>query len=148
MAQTIADSFGVQEMEAQELFWAKQFKPKFDDFFNGLGSPRILIYYQTQYKITESGEIKDYGGHKEFFVTDGEKIKLKGKGVYFLRNSKPGKPLNPNAGNDSEILFGEISEHSVTSLNTIINQIYKPMVDSIGNEDWGQCTDEQKKEFE
>jgi len=106
-----------------------------------------LIYHQTNYKVTDSGEIKDYGGHKEFFVTDGEKIKLKGKGVYFLRACKPGKPLNPNASNDSDIMFGEISEHSVTSLNTIINQIYKPMVDKLGKDDWGECTDEQKKEF-
>jgi gas vesicle protein len=147
MAGTIADVFGITDIEAQELFWNKQFKPKFDDFFAGVGSPRILIYYQTQYKITESGEVKDYGGHKEFFVTDGEKIKLKGKGVYFIRATKPGKPLNANASNDSEIMFGEISEHSVTSLNTIINQIYKPMVDKLNKEDWGECTAEQTKEF-
>jgi dynein heavy chain len=44
-------------------------------------------------------------------------------------------------------LFGEISEYSVTSLNTIINQVYKPMVDKLGKDEWLQCTDEQKKEF-
>jgi hypothetical protein len=44
-------------------------------------------------------------------------------------------------------LFGEISEHTVTSLNTIINQVYKPFIDKLDIADWGQCEDEQKKEF-
>jgi len=100
MASTVADVFGIGEFDAVEIFRNPSFKSVFDTFFEGLGSPRILIYYQTQYKVTESGEVKDYGGHKEFFVTDGEKIKLKGKGVYFLRCSKQGKPINPNQSND------------------------------------------------
>jgi hypothetical protein len=122
----------------------------FDNFFSGEGSNRILIYYQTQYKVTESGEIKDYGGHKEFFVTDGEKIKLKGKGVYFLRVDNEGtgdkpKAINQSGTHDDDVLFGEVSEHSVTSLNIIINQIYKPIIDK--GIEWEQCSEDQKKEF-
>lgn len=121
----------------------------FEDFFKGTGSKRIFVYYQTQYKISESGEIQDLGGHEEFFVSDGEKVKLKGKGVYFVRctASDSSKPVNVNNGNDSEVIFGEISAHTVTSLNTIINQVYKPMVDRLPAADWGVCEDEQKKEF-
>lgn len=148
MAQTIADVFeGVTETDGVEVLRNPSFKKMFDDFFAGQGPVRILVYYQTQYKITDSGEIKDYGGHKEFFVTDGEKIKLKGKGLYFLRCTDHGKAINPNNANDSEVLFGEISEHSVTSLNVIINQVYKPIIDRLDNNDWEQCTDEQQKEF-
>lgn len=44
-------------------------------------------------------------------------------------------------------MFGEISEHTVTSLNTIINQVYKPLVDRLDQGAWGVCEDEQKKEF-
>jgi hypothetical protein len=51
----------------------------------------------------------------------GEELKLKGKGIYFLRTTPPGKPINPNGTNDNEVLFGEISEYTVTSLNTVIN---------------------------
>jgi len=35
----------------------------------------------------------------------------------------------------------------VTSLDTIINQIYKPLVDHLDDNDWGVCEEEQKKEF-
>jgi dynein heavy chain len=118
-----------------------------DDFFKGVGPQRIFVYYQTQFKISESGEIQDLGGHDEFFVSDGEKIKLKGKGVYFVRTTPAGKQINLNSANDNEVLFGEISEHTVTSLNTIINQVYKPLVDKLDNSAWGVCEDEQKREF-
>ncbi len=60
----------------------------------------------------------------------------------------PGKPINPNnSNNDNEVLFGEISQNVVTSLNVIINQVFKPLVDRLEKDDWGACEDEQKKEF-
>lgn len=62
----------------------------------GNGTNRIFVYYQIPYKIVDSGEIHDVGSHQEFFVTDGEKVKLKGKGVYFIRTLPPGKAINPN----------------------------------------------------
>lgn len=112
-----------------------------EDFFKGIGPNRIFIYYQTQYKISESGEIVDLGGHEEFIVSDGEKVKLKGKGVYFIRVNEK-KAINVNAASDNEVLFGEISQHTVTSLNTIINQVYKPLVDRMDSQSWGVCEDE------
>lgn len=86
-------------------------------------------------------------GHEEFFVTDGERVKLKGKGVYFVRCTPPGRPINISGGNDNEVLFGEISANTVTSLNTIINQVYKPLVDRLDESAWGVCEEDQKKEF-
>ena len=120
MAAQIADAFGLGEYDAMEVFKGSS-QTLFDAFFKGNGPARIFVYYQTPYKITESGELVDTGGHKEFQVTDGEKVKLKGKGVYFLRNTNNDKPINPQGTNDNDVLFGEISEHTVTSLNTIIN---------------------------
>jgi len=96
MASIVADVFNLGEYDALEVFRNPQFQPLFDGFFQGTGDARIFIYYQTQYKVNESGEIQDYGGHKEFFVTDGEKVKLKGKGLYFVRTTKPGKAVNVN----------------------------------------------------
>lgn len=90
MAAQIADAFGLGEYDAMEVFKGSS-QALFEAFFKGHGPARIFVYYQTPYKITESGEIVDTGGHKEFQVTDGEKIKLKGKGVYFLRNLTDGK---------------------------------------------------------
>jgi dynein heavy chain len=82
-------------------------------------------------------------------VSDGEKVKLKGKGLYFIRTTDPDsmKDISKATGNDNDVLFGEISQHTVTSLNTVINQVYKPLVDSLQPEDWDKCPDEQKDEF-
>jgi hypothetical protein len=62
-----------------------------------------------------------FAGKSLFKLLIGEELKLKGKGIYFLRTTPPGKPINPNGTNDNEVLFGEISEYTVTSLNTVIN---------------------------
>lgn len=92
-------------------------------------------------------ELIDQGGHKELTVTDGEELKLKGKGLYFIRTTPPGKAVNTNGTSDNEILFGEISEHTITSLNILVNSVFKPFVERLDNNDWGQCGEEQKKEF-
>ena len=55
------------------------------------------------------------------------------------------RPINVNNPSDNDILFGEVSEHTVTSLDTIINKVFKPMVDKY--DDWGVCEVEQRKEF-
>ena len=62
-------------------------------------------------------------------IVSGDGVKLRGKGVYFLRNTKPGSPINPQGTNDEQVLFGEISEHTVGVLKTVINNVYKPMID-------------------
>lgn len=103
----------------------------FDGFLKATGPARVFVYYQTPYKVTESGDIFHYEGREEFYVTDGEKEKIKGKGLYFVRTTPPHKAVNPNNGNDNEVLFGEISEHTVTSLNIIINNVFKPLVDRL-----------------
>lgn len=72
---------------------------------------------------------------------------MKGKGLYFLRTTPPGKGVSLNGTNDNEVLFGEISESTITSLNTLINFVFKPLVDKLDNNDWASCGEEQKKEF-
>ena len=120
MASTIAEVFGINEYDVT-LFTVPQFKKTFEDFFEGTGPDRILVYYQCQYKVnTETGEIQEFNqAHKEFFVTDGEKIKLKGKGVYFLR-TKRGEKVSQSIYCDDSVIFGEVSEHSVKTLNFLV----------------------------
>lgn len=64
-----------------------------------------------------------------------------------MRTTPPGKGVKLDSGNDNEVLFGEISEHTITSLNVVINQVFKPLVDRLDNTDWQSCEDEQKREF-
>lgn len=71
----------------------------------------------------------EFAGNLIYLI--GEKEKIKGKGLYFVRTTPPHKPVNANGANDNEVLFGEISEHTVTSLNIIINNVFKPLVDRL-----------------
>ena len=64
-----------------------------------------------------------------------------------MRCTPPGKPITQTGTNDNEVLFGEISEHTVFTLNTIVNNVYKPLVDKLDGADWGSCEVEGKKEF-
>ena len=75
----------------------------------------------------------------------GENVKLLGKGVYFLRVQP--KLINTAIAFDDTVLFGEISKNSVNSLNVIVNNVFKPLVEDLKAEDWGDCEDEQRKEF-
>jgi len=122
-----------------------QHKQLLENFFKGTGSAHLFIYYQKPYRLTESGETVEVAGARDdFFITDGEKLKLKGKGVYFMRTKAP---VSTSGTSDNEVLFGEISEHTVFTLNTIVNNVYKPLVDKLDGPDWGSCEQEQKKEF-
>jgi dynein heavy chain len=147
MACVIADVFSVSEGEATEALNRDNGPALLEAFFKGAGPAHIFVYYQTPYRIVEeTGEIRETSSTKEFVITDGEKVKLKGKGLYFLRCNLD-KPVNVNGTNDNEVLVGEVSEHSVTALNTTINQVFKPLVDNLAKPEWGVCEDEQKKEF-
>lgn len=59
--------------------------------------------------------------------------------MYFLRCLPPGQAINDKNTHDAEVLFGEISENSVVQLNTLMNNIYKPLIDKLTPEDWGVC---------
>jgi dynein heavy chain len=64
-----------------------------------------------------------------------------------MRCTPPGKPISVSGTNDSEVLFGEINENTVFTLNTVVNSVYKPLVDKLDGADWGSCEPEQKREF-
>ena len=87
------------------------------------------------------------GAPHEFFVTDNShEKKLIGKAVYFVKVDAS-KPVNKSAGSDNDVLFGEISENSITSLALIFNHVYKPYIERIEADQWGVCEDDQRKEF-
>lgn len=64
-----------------------------------------------------------------------------------MRNTKPGQAINQQQTSDEQVLFGEISEHTVGVLKTLINNVYKPMLDRMTDEDWKMCETDQQKEF-
>jgi uncharacterized protein YpbB len=67
--------------------------------------------------------------------------------VYFLRCLPAGQAINEKNSYDSEVLFGEVSDNSVISLNAMMNNIYKPLIDKVTPEEWGVVETEQKRDF-
>jgi hypothetical protein len=73
-----------------------------------------------------------------------------------LRCLPPGTAIKDTSPNDETVLFGEISVDKdspqsktalVHTLNTLVNSIYKPMIERMSSEDWGVCEAEAKREF-
>lgn len=59
-------------------------------------------------------------------ITDGTGIKLKGKGLFFMRTTSKGednndKPISLTGTQDEQVMFGEVSENIVNCLNIVIN---------------------------
>lgn len=73
--------------------------------------------------------------------------KLKGKGVFFLRMTPPGKAINPQNTNDNDVMIGEVHENTVNVLNIVNNNVCKPFIEKLAPEDWGNCESEDRKEF-
>ena len=136
-------SHSVQEHTIQH----EKFAPMIKAWLNGTGPPQLFVYYQPPQRMNDAGEIVNTSDHYQMFVTDGEGLKLTGKGAYFLRCLPPGQPINDKAQYDAEVLFGEVHPNSVQTLNTLINNVYKPLVDKLPTEDWGVCEVEQKRDF-
>ena len=61
----------------------------------------------------------------------GEEEKLKDKAIYFVRTTPPGKPIAAGTASDESVLFGQVSEHSIKTLETLVNAIYAPMVNKL-----------------
>lgn len=47
-----------------------------------------------------------------------------------MRNTKNSAAINQQQTNDEQVLFGEISQYTVGVLKTLINNVYKPMIDN------------------
>ena len=64
-----------------------------------------------------------------------------------MRNTKPGVKINETVVSDDQVLFGEISEHTVGVLKTLINNVYKPMLGKMEESEWKMCEVDQQKQF-
>lgn len=132
MASIIADSFKIGEYDTRLAFLG-QHKQLWEDFVLGVGNSWIFVFYQAPSGANSKGENNgSSSGSNEFIVSNGETIKLHGKGLYFVRTTEPGNLKDVSLGtDDGDVIFGEISENFVTAFNnTFDNSINKPPDDN------------------
>ena len=127
MASIMADSFKIGEYDTRLAFLG-QHKQLWEDFVRGIGTSWIFVFYQAPSKADANGEFNgSTSGSNEFIVSNGETVKLHGKGLYFVRTTEPGNLKDVSLGtDDGDVIFGEISENFVTAFNTFNDSIKKP----------------------
>lgn len=119
-----------------------------EDFLNGEGAPRLLIYYQPE--PNEDGDMGGITENKLLLVTGDVNVKLENKAVYFLRTTPPGKPVNTEKI-DNEVLFGEVTAKLLDQLKSstylILNYLVLQKKDEFDKAD-PELYDEFKKAVE
>lgn len=67
------------------------------------------------------------------------------KSCYFIRNIPAGSVTDVMKSGDADILFGEVGDSPLLTIEAILSQSYRPMLDSYDN--WGRVDEEQKGDF-
>jgi dynein heavy chain, axonemal len=73
--------------------------------------------------------------------------KLKGKGLYFLRVTPPGKSIDVSKADGPDVMMGEVHENTHNVMSTVVASVYSRFVDRLAPEDWDKCEPEARKEF-
>ena len=147
MVESIQDSLEITQkhFNVDDLLKSDKYYFQIKDFFEGKGSDKLIFYFQSNDEQNNE-EIRDMLTEHQFFLTTGEDEPLMSKGVYFLRTTEKSKNVNLNELN-SDILFGELTPDILSQVNMMMNCVFQPLVEKLDSKSWGECDEDQKKEF-
>jgi len=106
--------------------------------FNPTGPVKLFVFQEESKDNTPSLK-----------VSTGADEHLTGKCCYFLRSAQEGKAVDPSKVCDADLSFGTLNNVPLKTLELLLNQLYKPLVDGqdqLGKADVGQ-TNEFKSEM-
>ena len=103
---------------------------KINDFLDGKSKHKHLLFYYQKPDDSSGTELVDAPGPAKLMITTGEHedVRIKGRGVYFLRTVGDQKSVKTDIPTDHELLFGEVGALPLESLNGGLNEIFKPIV--------------------
>ena len=78
-------------------------------------------------------------------VSDGNSGLMTNKCCYFVRNIPAGVALDNSTVGGSDLLFGEVGDSPLGTIESMLSQSYRPMLDSYDN--WGKVDEEQRSDF-
>jgi dynein heavy chain len=87
----------------------------------------------------------DESAPKFLSLSDGSNGLMTHKCCYFIRNVANGVALDLNKSGESDLLFGEFGASALGTIEAILSQSYRPMLDNYDN--WGKVDEEQKNDF-
>ena len=67
------------------------------------------------------------------------------KCCYFIRNVPTGTALDTTKGGEADLLFGELGNSALGTIEAILSQSYRPMLNTYDN--WGKVDEEQRSDF-
>ncbi len=131
--QTVAQTFGVNDKDADSFIRERESQEVLEPFFNKNGPRRVMAFHQP------------VGPDKEnkLFLTDGTSDQLTGKACYFLRIGE--EDVNLDVFSDASVVCGELSPNTLTDLHNTLAFMYQP---SITNKNaWGLAEEDHCNEF-
>lgn len=118
------------------------------------GTPRLKRHFDTHHTSPsttnqpthqDTGEWARSDGEARLFFTTGTSARLRGKAVYFVRDTAEGEAVEMGVANDSSLLYGELSENPLQVLESTLSTVYVPQFEGRG--DWGRAPRAHQKEF-
>jgi dynein heavy chain len=116
---------------------------KFTSLFKGEGVNRLFVFFQAESSNAETWI--ENTGPKVLSISDGSLGSMTNKCCYFVRNFPAGVSLDLSKSGESDLLFGELGSSALGTIEAILSQSYRPMLDSYDN--WGKVDEEQKTDF-
>lgn len=140
MISRLSEVFERPESEMETLMLSPQVLDSLRFFFSIDGPTKVLLIIQ-----------KDESGNESLKVLSKEFSNLKATAVYFMK-SKRGRDnddryaIDASKANDGAMTFG-IIRNPLESLEAVMRCVYRPMIQDLGGETWGQASEEQRQEF-
>jgi dynein heavy chain len=140
MAERIRETFkGVPERDVDSFMQSSGMQSHTNSLCTPNGPARLFVF-QEESKESAAPTLK---------VSTGADDRLKGKFCYFIRSAPEGKGVDASKVCDADLSFGSLNDVPLKTLEVLLNQLYKPLVDEqtqLGKADEGQ-TSEFKSEM-
>lgn len=151
MLNRLADAFNYQdESDIERMMLEQEVLSAIEFFFAADGPTKIIITLQDIFRNGKETKNENPVGKKlKVFIQDIDVLPK--VAVYFIK-VKRGKDnddhfaIDPTKINDGAISFG-IIRAPLESLEAMVRCVYKPLIQEMPVDTWGEATNEQKNEF-
>ena len=144
IAQRIKEAIGVAEQDrlnVESFVRSPHVSKRLDEFFSASGRKHIMFFLQHEPTPFDG---LDEEPNMKLLLTDGLDMQLRGKCMYFIRQSHAVEPDTKTP--DLDMFYGEVNADILKSFNLTLHSAFLPLLEG-GQQDWGKSTDASTKEY-
>jgi dynein heavy chain len=108
---------------------------------------RLFVYYQPRDVRHGPDDVRAGHGAPVLFCTLGTDDRLRGKALFFLRNSAAGKAVDVDKAYDSDLLAGEMKGDVLQGLQSQLAAVYEPALMRRDDAEWGKADSASVQSF-